>query len=128
MGARAPVREGGVAGTLLAFTGSAFTGVTGTLSATTTGSGDEVCTHKREKSRKHVETTYGLSDVLTQELPVSEATPSLVQRKAKRAERREIKKREKMLDLDLNFALNFAVQNEQDIRREIARVLQYDCA
>ena len=90
--------------------------------------GSAGCRSKIVRSRKHVEATYGLSDVLTQELPVSEATPSLVQRKAKRAERREIKKREKMLDLDLNFALNFAVQNEQDIRREIARVLQYECA
>jgi hypothetical protein len=32
-----------------------------------------------------------------------------------------------LLNLDQHFALNFAVQNEQNIRREIAQVLRYDC-
>ena len=87
--------------------------------------------HKREKrggERRGNLWTECLSAVLAQEFPVSEAAISSVQRKAKRAERREIQKREKMLDLNLNFALNFAVQNEQNIRRAIARVLKYDYA
>ena len=34
------------------------------------------------------------------------------------------KKRENLVDVDLSFALNFAVQNEQKARTELAHVLK----
>jgi hypothetical protein len=65
--------------------------------------------------------------VRPQESPVSGAHLTTEQKRGKRAEQRAMKKREKILNLDQHFALNFAVQNEQNIRREIAQVLRYDC-
>jgi len=78
----------------------------------------------RRQTRLRTEWLFG---VRPQESPVSDAHLTTEQKRGKRAEQRAIKKREKLLNLDQHFALNFAVQNEQNIRREIAQVLRYDC-
>jgi hypothetical protein len=80
-------------------------------------------TQTDEQTRLRTEWLFG---VRPQESPVSAAHLTTEQRREKRAEQRAIKKREKMLNLDQHFALNFAVQNEQNIRLEIAQVLRYD--
>lgn len=78
----------------------------------------------RRQTRLRTEWLFG---VRPQESPVSGAHLTTEQKRGKRAEQRAIKEREKLLNLDQHFALNFAVQNEQNIRREIAQVLRYDC-